>query len=70
MAQNVCATCKDTFTTATGHPPDPPMCDDCKIESIWGVRLDGDVGEDVIQFPPPPPPPKQARRQSKKRRAA
>lgn len=42
MAENVCVYCDDIFRTSTGKVPDPPMCDDCMIARIWGVRLDDD----------------------------
>lgn len=36
MAENVCKVCKETFTTASGKPPDPPVCEDCALANWKG----------------------------------
>jgi len=31
MAENVCQVCKETFRTESGRPPNPPVCEDCRL---------------------------------------
>ena len=61
MAGNVCAICHGPLSAVSGKPPTPTICDDCIVEKLWNVKLDGDVGP-MAMFQPQPPS-KPARRQ-------
>jgi hypothetical protein len=70
MAENLCQVCRETFTTTTGRPPDPPICEDCQFDNWNGkapekrMAPEPSRNEGVIE----PMPQRPSRGRRKKRR--
>lgn len=55
MAVITCAVCTNPLPIKNNGTPSGTVCDDCIIEKLWNVKLDGDVDGGVAIFMPQPP---------------